>query len=154
LPKIFRLTKGGQLIEGVFRGATINTPSMLCVADYLDALDWVEGLGGVAATIARSEGNLAVIEKFVAEHDWIHFLAANPAERSCTSVCLSVDLEPDRVKQMVALLGEEGVAHDIGAYRDAPAGLRIWCGSTVEESDLAALMPWLEWAYQEVSGTE
>jgi phosphoserine aminotransferase len=152
LPKIFRLTKNGKLIEGVFRGATINTPSMLCVADYLDALDWVESLGGVRATIARCEANLAVIDRFVADRDWIRFLAANPAERSSTSVCLSVGLEPDQVKQMVGLLDGEGVAHDIGAYRDAPAGLRIWCGATVESSDLEALMPWLDWAYLEVSG--
>lgn len=152
LPKIFRLTKGGKLIEGIFRGATINTPSMLCVADYLDALDWVRDLGGVAAAIRRSERNLAVIEEFVAGRDWIHFLARDAAQRSNTSVCLTVDLEADQVKAMVALLDAEGVAHDIGAYRDAPAGLRIWCGATVEESDVKKLMPWLEWAYKQVRG--
>jgi len=152
LPKIFRLTKAGKLIEGVFRGETINTPSMLCVADYLDALEWVRGQGGVAATIGRCERNLAVIEEFVVKHEWIQFLASNPAERSSTSVCLTVSLTPDQVKAMVSLLGAEGVANDIGAYRDAPAGLRIWCGATVEENDLRKLMPWLEWAYTQVKG--
>jgi phosphoserine aminotransferase len=151
LPKIFRLTKGGKLIEGVFQGATINTPSMLCVADYLDALDWVRRIGGVTATIERSKRNLAVIEEFVAVHDWIRFLARDEAQRSNTSVCLELELEADKVKAMVGLLEAQGVAHDIGAYRDAPAGLRIWCGATVEESDLRKLMPWLEWAYGEVS---
>jgi phosphoserine aminotransferase len=150
LPKIFRLTKGGQLIEGVFRGATINTPSMLCVADYLDALGWVRDMGGLPAAIRRSERNLAVIEEFVARTDWIHFLAGEKSLRSSTSVCLTLDLEPDRVKALVALLDNEGVAHDIGAYRDAPAGLRIWCGATVEEADVKKLMPWLEWAYGQV----
>jgi phosphoserine aminotransferase len=125
---------------------------MLCVADYLDALDWVRDLGGVAAAIRRSERNLAVIEEFVTGRDWIHFLARDAAHRSNTSVCLTVDLEADQVKAMVALLDAEGVAHDIGAYRDAPAGLRIWCGATVEESDVKKLMPWLEWAYKQVRG--
>jgi phosphoserine aminotransferase len=152
LPKIFRLTKGGKLIEGVYRGATINTPSMLCVADYLDALDWVREIGGLDAAIDRSERNLAAIEAFVSKHEWIHFLALEIAQRSSTSVCLTVDLEEQQVKAMVALLDAEGVAHDIGAYRDAPAGLRIWCGATVEESDVKKLMPWLEWAYTQVSG--
>jgi phosphoserine aminotransferase len=151
LPKIFRLTKGGKLVEGVFQGATINTPSMLCVADYLDALAWVRRIGGVAETIRRSERNLAVIEAFVASHDWIQFLAREPAQRSNTSVCLTLDLPADRVKAMVGLLDREGVAHDIGAYRDAPAGLRIWCGATVEEGDLRKLLPWLEWAHREAS---
>ena len=152
LPKIFRLTKGGKLIEGVFRGATINTPSMLCVADYLDSLNWVRELGGVAAAINRSERNLAAIEAFVNEHDWIHFLARDKALRSSTSVCLTVDLEAEQVKTMAALLDTEGVAYDIGAYRDAPAGLRIWCGATIEESDVLKLMPWLEWAFTQVNG--
>jgi phosphoserine aminotransferase len=151
LPKIFRLTKGGKLIEGVFEGATINTPSMLCVADYLDALAWVREIGGAAETIRRSERNLAVLEAFVASHDWIHFLAGEPAQRSNTSVCLTLDLPAEKVKAMVGLLDREGVAHDIGAYRDAPAGLRIWCGATIEEDDLRKLMPWLEWAYREAS---
>jgi phosphoserine aminotransferase len=151
LPKIFRLTSGGKLLDGVFKGETINTPSMLCVADYLDALDWVRGLGGVAATIARSNRNLAVIEHFVAANDWIGFLAATPEIRSNTSVCLVLDLPEAGVKAMAKLLEAEGVAYDIGAYRDAPAGLRIWCGATVETADLEALMPWLAWAYQSVS---
>ncbi len=150
LPKIFRLVKGGALNESIFQGATINTPSMLCVADYLDALEWVSSIGGVAETIARSERNLAVIEAFVSQHDWAHFLATDPSIRSNTSVCMTLDLEADRVKQLVALLADEGVAFDIGAYRDAPAGLRIWCGATVEASDLEKLMPWLEWAYRQV----
>jgi len=148
LPKIFRLTRNGKLIEGVFRGATINTPSMLCVADYLDALGWVRSLGGVQATIARCNRNLAVIERFVQANDWIEFLATDPATRSNTSVCLSVALPPDGVGAMVRLLAEEGVAFDIGAYRDAPPGLRIWCGATVMEDDLEKLMPWLEWAWR------
>jgi phosphoserine aminotransferase len=146
LPKIFRLTKQGKLNEGVFRGATINTPSMLCVADYLDALGWVKSLGGLAAACARCDRNLAVIERFIADNDWLSFLAGDPGIRSNTSVCLSVDLAPDQVDRMVTLLAEEGVAFDIGSYRDAPAGLRIWCGATVEEADLEALMPWLDWA--------
>lgn len=151
LPKIFRLTKGGELIEGIFHGETINTPSMLCVADYLDALQWVEQIGGVPETIARSQRNLGVIERFVEQHAWIHFLAANPAERSNTSVCLTLDLAAEQVKAMVKLLDGEQVAYDIGAYRDAPAGLRIWCGATVESADLEKLMPWLQWAFQKVS---
>ena len=150
LPKIFRLTKGGKLIEGVFRGATINTPSMLCVADYLDALAWVREIGGVGGAIARSARSLEIISEFVAQNDWISFLAENEAERSNTSVCLSVDLPGDKVKQMIALLAEEGAAYDVGAYRDAPSGLRIWCGATVEPSDVEQLMPWLEWAYESV----
>ena len=151
LPKIFRMTKAGKLIEGIFRGATINTPSMLCVADYLDALDWVESIGGLPAAIAKSEANLAVIKQFVDSRPWIDFLAQQPEQVSNTSVCFSLDLEADQVKQMVSLLAEESVAYDIGAYRDAPAGLRIWCGATVEQSDIEALLPWLEWAYNQVT---
>jgi phosphoserine aminotransferase len=151
LPKIFRLTKGGKLIEGIFRGATINTPSMLCVADYLDALQWVRSIGGLPGAIAKSEANLAVIKAFVDSNSWIDFLAQEPDQISNTSVCLSLDLDADQVKQMVALLAEEAVAFDIGAYRDAPAGLRIWCGATVEQSDVEALLPWLEWAYTQVA---
>ena len=151
LPKIFRLTKGGKLIEGIFRGATINTPSMLCVADYLDALQWVRSIGGLPGAIAKSEANLAVIKAFVDSNSWIDFLAQEPDQISNTSVCLSLDLDADQVKQMVALLAEEAVAFDIGAYRDAPAGLRIWCGATVEQSDVEALLPWLEWAYKQVA---
>ncbi|MEJ8566749.1 phosphoserine transaminase [Elongatibacter sediminis] len=152
LPKIFRLTKGGKLIEGVFRGATINTPSMLAVADYLDALNWVEGVGGLAGTVARTRRNFEVVRAFVEDHDWIHFLAREPATCSPTSVCLSLDLEPEQVKAVVTRLAEEGVAFDIGAYRDAPPGLRLWCGATVESSDLERLMPWIDWARREVTG--
>lgn len=151
LPKIFRLTKGGKLIDGIFTGATINTPSMLCVADYLDALNWVESLGGVSAAIRKSQNNLHVLSSFVAKHDWIQFLAQDPATQSNTSVCLTLDAQESQIKQMVKLLDEAGVAYDIGAYRDAPAGLRIWCGATVEAADLEALCPWLEWAYQQAT---
>jgi len=151
MPKLFRMTKAGKLIEGIFKGATINTPSMLCVADYLDALNWVDGLGGVSALIERSEKNLSVIEAFVAENDWINFLAQGKATRSNTSVCLVLDLPADALKSMISLLEEEAVAYDIGAYRDAPDGLRIWCAGTIESSDLDALMPWLKWAYEQVS---
>ena len=153
LPKVFRMKSGGKVTEGLFKGETINTPSMLCVADYLDALRWVESIGGVKGTIARSEANLKVVEAFVAANDWISFLAKNPATRSNTSVCLSVDATEEQVKKMVKLLDAEGVAYDIGAYKDAPAGLRIWCGATVEAADLQALMPWLTWAYQEAKKT-
>jgi len=150
MPKVFRMKSGGKVTEGLFKGETINTPSMLCVADYLDALQWVDKLGGVKATIARSEANLKVIADFVAANDWISFLAKDPATRSNTSVCLSVALPADKVSAMVKLLDTEGIAYDIGAYKDAPAGLRIWCGATVEASDLEALMPWLAWAYRQV----
>lgn len=150
LPKIFRMIKGGKLTEGLFTGATINTPSMLCVVDYLDALAWVEQVGGVPATIARSEQNLSVLASYVADRDWIDFLAQSVECRSNTSVCLVLNLSEEKVKQIVKLLDEEGVAFDIGAYRDAPAGLRIWCGATVESADLKALLPWLDWAYSQV----
>jgi len=150
LPKIFRMTAGGKLNEGLFKGDTINTPSMLCVADYLDALAWVDRLGGVQATMARSEANLRIVADFVAAHDWISFLAQDPATLSNTSVCLRVAVSDAQVKQMVRLLEEQGVAFDIGAYKDAPAGIRIWCGATVEADDLRALLPWLEWAYAQV----
>ena len=150
LPKIFRMTSGGKLNEGLFRGETINTPSMLCVTDYLDALAWVEQIGGVQATIARSQANLQVIEAFVAATPWIHFLAQDPAVRSNTSVCLTLDLPDDKVKQLVKLLEAEGAAYDIGAYKDAPAGIRIWCGATVEKADVQALMQWLAWGYEQV----
>jgi phosphoserine aminotransferase len=150
MPKIFRMKTGGKVAEGLFKGETINTPSMLCVADYLDALRWVDRLGGVAGTIARSEANLQVLVDFVADNDWISFLAKDPQTRSNTSVCLSLKLPEAQVKAMVSLLEAEGVAYDIGSYKDAPAGLRIWCGATVEASDLRALMPWLSWAYAQV----
>ncbi|WP_306118813.1 MULTISPECIES: phosphoserine transaminase [unclassified Roseitalea] len=157
LPKIFRLTKGGKLIEGIFEGATINTPSMLCVEDYLDALGWARSIGGLEVLIARADANLAVIEDFVEGNDWLENLAADPATRSNTSVCLKI-VDPDVTaldgegqaafaKGMVSLLEAEGAALDIGAYRDAPPGLRIWAGGTVEKSDLEALMPWLAWAF-------
>lgn len=152
MPKLFRMTKGGKLIDGIFRGETINTPSMLCVADYLDALDWVRSIGGVSSTIERSTANLRVIEQFVEQNDWISFLAHDVAIRSNTSVCLTLQAEPDQVKAIVKRLEAEGVAYDIGAYRDAPPGIRIWCGATVEAADIEALMPWLEWAYREVVG--
>lgn len=150
MPKIFRLTKAGRLIEGIFRGETINTPSMLCVADYLDALQWVKNLGGLAAVIAKSQANFAVIETFVEEHDWIDFLAKDESQRSNTSVCLTLKATQQQVKSIVALLDQEAVAYDIGSYRDAPSGLRIWCGATVDEQDLHDLMPWLSWAYTRV----
>ena len=153
MPKVFRMKSAGKLNEGLFKGETINTPSMLCVADYLDALKWAEGIGGVKGTVQRSEANLKVIEDFVEANDWISFLAKTKATRSNTSVCLTVKATEDQVKKMVKLLDAEGVAFDIGAYKDAPAGLRIWCGATVEQSDLQALMPWLAWAYQQVTST-
>ena len=155
MPKVFRMTANGKLNEGLFKGETINTPSMLCVADYLDALQWADGLGGqdggLAGLIAKSKANLAVIEDFVAHNDWIAFLAKDPATVSNTSVCLTLNVSDAQVKKMVALLDAEGVAYDIAAYKDAPAGLRIWCGATVEAADLKALMPWLTWAYGEVT---
>jgi phosphoserine aminotransferase len=151
MPKIFRMTKGGKLVEGIFRGETINTPSMLCVADYLDALDWVRSIGGLPGSIAKSEANLEVLSGFVQSRSWAHFLAQDATQVSNTSVCLTLDLEPDQVKQIVKLLDTEAVAYDIGAYRDAPPGLRIWCGATVEASDLKVLLPWLDWAHAEVS---
>ncbi|RRJ84355.1 phosphoserine transaminase [Aestuariirhabdus litorea] len=151
MPKIFRLTKGGKLMEGIFRGETINTPSMLCVADYLDALEWVDGMGGVNAAIAKSRANLAILERFVSERDWISFLAKRESIRSNTSVCFTLALAQEQVKRMAALLEQEEVAYDIGSYRDAPPGLRIWCGSTVAAEDLEALLPWLDWAYNEVA---
>jgi len=153
LPKIFRLTKGGKLIEGIFEGATINTPSMLAVEDYLQALEWAKSVGGLNGLITRADANFAVIETFVAKNDWIDFLAEDPATRSNTSVCLK--FTDPRIKDgagfakaIAKRLEAEGVAYDIGAYRDAPPGLRIWCGGTVESSDLEALMPWLKWAFE------
>lgn len=150
LPKIFRMTSGGKLTEDLFLGATINTPSMLCVVDYLDALQWVDSIGGVAATIARSQQNLTTLETFVAEREWIDFLAQDATIRSNTSVCLRLELPVDKIKVLVALLEKHQVAYDITPYRDAPAGLRIWCGATIENSDLQALLPWLDWAYASV----
>jgi len=159
LPKIFRMTKGGKLIEGIFKGETINTPSMLCVEDYLDALEWAQSLGGLDGLIARADANAAVIDRFVEESNWLANLAEDPASRSNTSVCLTIvdeavakldnDAQAAFAKGMVSRLDKQGVAFDIGAYRDAPSGLRIWTGATVEKADVEALMPWLDWAFQE-----
>jgi phosphoserine aminotransferase len=159
LPKIFRLTQGGKLIEGVFKGETINTPSMLAVEDALDGLMWAEKIGGLDALVARSEKNLAAIEAWAAKTPWVGFLAADKAIRSCTSVCLVIkdpavtaldaDAKAAFSKKMVAMLEAEKVAYDIDAYRDAPPGLRIWAGATVETADLEALFGWLDWAFAE-----
>ncbi|MET3661524.1 phosphoserine transaminase [Aquamicrobium ahrensii] len=163
LPKIFRMTKGGKLIEGIFKGETINTPSMLAVEDYLDALRWAKEIGGLDALVARADANFAVIDRFVATSGWLGHLAVDPATRSNTSVCLSI-IDPDIAaldadgqatfaKGLVSVLDKQGVAHDIGHYRDAPPGLRIWCGATVETSDLEALTPWLDWAFAQQKAT-
>ncbi|TLP43036.1 MULTISPECIES: phosphoserine transaminase [Cohaesibacter] len=159
LPKIFRLTKGGKLIEGIFKGETINTPSMLCVEDYLDALKWGKDLGGLSGLIARADKNLAVLEAWVAKTPWVDFLAKDEAIRSNTSVCLTIvdeavqaleaDAQAKFAKALVARLDAEGAAFDIGAYRDAPSGLRIWAGATIEASDLDMLTAWLDWAFAE-----
>ena len=154
LPKVFRLTKKGKLIAGIFEGSTINTPSMLCNEDYLVALRWAESVGGLAGLIRRSNDNLKAVEEFVTSHDWIHFLASDPAIRSNTSVCLTVDLPPDKLKKMIKLLEEEAVAYDIASYREAPLGIRIWCGATVERADLEIMLQWLEWAYEAVKQPE
>jgi phosphoserine aminotransferase len=156
LPKLFRLTSKGRLSEGIFRGETINTPSMLCVEDALDGLRWAERIGGLPALIARAESNLGVIADWVARSDWAGFLATDPATRSCTSICLSIvapwflalpqDAQAKAARQIATLLEQEGVAYDIASYRDAPPGLRVWGGATVETSDIAALLPWLDWA--------
>ncbi|MFL2778964.1 MAG: phosphoserine transaminase [Paracoccus marcusii] len=153
LPKIFRMTKGGKLIEGIFKGETINTPSMLAVEDYLVALKWAQGLGGLTALIARADANAGAVRDFIADKDWIADLAEDPATASTTSVCLKFTDPAIKdgaafAKAVAKRLEKEGVALDAGAYRDAPAGLRIWCGSTVETADVAALMPWIEWAYR------
>ncbi len=157
LPKIFRMTKGGKIMEGIFVGETINTPSMLCVEDYLDALEWAKSTGGLKALQARADANTKAIADWVARTNWIDFLAADPALRSNTSVCLKIvdpavtrlaaDAQTAFVKGLAAALEKEGVAYDIDSYRDAPLGLRIWCGSTVEKSDVEALTLWLDWAY-------
>ena len=157
LPKVFRLTKAGKLNQGIFEGETINTPSMLCVEDYLDALNWAKSIGGLKALIARADANAKVITDWVKSAPWIEFLAKDPAVRSNTSVCLKVvdphvtklpaEAQAAFVKAIAAALEKEGVAYDIDAHRDAPAGLRIWCGSTVERADLEALTAWLDWAF-------
>ena len=158
LPKIFRMTKGGKLNEGIFEGATINTPSMLCVEDYLDALKWAKSIGGLETLMKRADENFAVLDKFVAKTPWIEFLAKEPETRSNTSVCFKivdpavVKLDADKqaafAKAIVNRLEKAGVAHDIGAYRDAPSGLRIWAGATIEAHDLQALTEWLDWAFK------
>ncbi|REF70131.1 MULTISPECIES: phosphoserine transaminase [Paracoccus] len=153
LPKIFRMTKGGKLIEGIFKGETINTPSMLCVEDYLVALKWAQSLGGRKALVARAEANAKAVRDFIAGKDWIADLAEDPATASTTSVCLKFTDPRIRdgaafAKAVAKRLEKEGVALDAGAYRDAPPGLRIWCGSTVETADVAALMPWIEHAFE------
>ncbi|MDV7340879.1 phosphoserine transaminase [Terasakiella sp. A23] len=161
LPKIFRMTKGGKLIDGIFTGATINTPSMLCVEDALDGLNWAEGLGGLDALIARSQSNLKALEDWVETNDDFGFLAEDKSIRSNTSVCLKITAnwftalsdedQGKAAKKLVSLLDAEGAAYDIGAYRDAPAGLRIWAGATVETSDLKLLTPWLDWGLAQVA---
>lgn len=144
LPKIFRMVKKGKIDAALFEGATINTPSMLCVEDYIDALAWADREGGVNGLIKRSEANLSAVSAFVDKNDWIDFLATDPTTRSCTSVCLTLDLDAGQIKALVAILEAEGVALDIGGYRDAPPSIRVWCGATVDTADVEALMPWLE----------
>jgi phosphoserine aminotransferase len=161
LPKIFRLTSGGKLINGIFEGETINTPSMLCVEDYIDALEWAQTVGGLQGLIARSNANAKAIADFVAQKPFLGFLAKTESTRSNTSVCLSfvapeiAALAPDAqaafAKDVALRLEKEGVGLDLGSYRDAPPGLRIWCGATVETRDVSALMPWIEWAYDEAT---
>ena len=162
LPKIFRLISGGKLAEGVFAGETINTPSMLCVEDALDGLRWAEGAGGLAGLVARSEANLAAVAEWVGRSRWAAFLADDPATRSCTAICLRIAApwfaaldsraQAGASRAMAALLDGERVAYDIASHRDAPPGLRIWGGATVETSDIAALLPWLDWAEAQVAG--
>jgi phosphoserine aminotransferase len=159
LPKIFRMTKGGKLNEGIFVGETINTPSMLCVEDYLDALNWAKSVGGLKALMARADKNLKVLVDWQARTPWIDFLAKAPAIRSNTSVCMTVtdpaiasltsDAQIDFIKKMVGLVEKEGAGYDFAGHRDAPAGLRIWCGATVEASDIALLTQWIDWAFAE-----
>jgi len=163
LPKIFRLTSKGKIAEGVFKGETINTPSMLCVEDAVDGLRWAQSIGGLPALIARSEGSLKAVANWVARSDWAAFLAEEPATRSCTSICLTItapwftalpaDGQAKAAKQLASLLEKQGVAYDIGAYRDAPPGLRMWAGATVETSDVVALLPWLDWAAATVAAS-
>ncbi|PCI00554.1 MAG: phosphoserine transaminase [Alphaproteobacteria bacterium] len=152
LPKIFRMTKKGAIIDGIFTGATINTPSMLAVEDCLDALNWVKNIGGSSATIKRSQNNFNAVNEWVSSTDWVDFLSTDKATCSTTSICLTLKTPKESdaksfIKSMVTLLDDEGIAYDINAYRDAPAGLRIWGGATIETSDIQALLPWIEWAY-------
>ena len=151
LPKIFRLTSGGKLIAGIFEGETINTPSMLCVEDYIVALEWAKGVGGLKGLMARADANAAVVQRWLDSRDFAANLAKVEATRSNTSVCLTLNADESVPKKMVKLLEAEKAAFDIGSYRDAPPGLRIWCGATVETSDLEALMPWLDWAYAQAA---
>ncbi len=163
MPKIFRMTKGGKLIDGIFAGETINTPSMLCVEDYLDALNWAKSVGGLKGMIARADANTRVLSDWVAKTPWIDFLAADPAIRSNTSVCLKVvdptiaslpaDAQADFAKKLVAAIEKEGAGYDFGYYRDAPPGLRIWCGATVEASNVALLTQWIDWAFAETKAS-
>jgi phosphoserine aminotransferase len=160
MPKIFRLTKDGKISEGVFKGETINTPSMLAVEDAIDGLKWAQSVGGLSGLIARSESNLAALADWVEKTPWIDFLPADPAIRSCTSICLKIvdpditvrdaAVQADVAKKVAALLEKEGVAYDIASYRDAPAGLRIWGGATIDTADMEALTPWLDWAFATV----
>lgn len=160
LPKIFRLTKGGKLIKGIFEGATINTISMLCIEDALDGLRWAESLGGLPALLERSKANLDTIAEWVENTDWVDFLAEDPKTRSNTSICLKItadwyqalpaDEQAAKAKKIVKLLDAEGVGYDFGSYRDAPAGIRIWGGATVDTTDIAALLPWLDWAFSKI----
>ncbi|MDM7945491.1 MAG: phosphoserine transaminase [Oceanibaculum nanhaiense] len=160
LPKLFRMTKNGKLNEGIFKGETINTPSMLCVEDQIDALRWAESIGGLKGLIARSQANLKAVEAWVEKSDWAAFLPETKETRSSTSICLvikddwftalSAEAQAAAAKKLAALVEAEGAGYDIGAYRDAPAGLRIWGGATVETSDIEALLPWLDWAYAQV----
>ena len=163
MPKIFRLAKGGTLIKGIFEGATINTVSMICVEDALDGLLWAESIGGLDSLIKRSNSNLGVVEKWVDTTDWVDFLASNPTERSNTSICLQItdpwyqslsgEEQQMKAKQLVALIESEDVAYDFGSYRDAPPGIRIWGGATVDPQDTEALLPWIDWAYQEIKNS-
>jgi len=164
LPKIFQMSKGGKLIEGIFKGETINTPSMLCVEDAIDGLKWSESVGGISGLIKRSEANLSAISAWVSKSSWAAFLAEDDKTRSCTSICLKIvdpwftalspEAQAEAAKKIASMLEKEGVAYDIGAYRDAPSGLRIWGGATVEKSNIEALLPWLDWAYAEVKNSE
>ncbi|MEO9132584.1 MAG: phosphoserine transaminase, partial [Sphingomonas sp.] len=152
LPKVFRLVSKGKLTEGVFKGETINTPSMLAVEDAIFALEWAKSVGGAKGLIARSDANAAALDKIVAERSWLGHLAADPASRSKTSVCLTVEgADESLIKKLAGLLEAEHAAYDIAGYRDAPAGLRIWCGATVDTADIEALGPWLDWAYASVT---
>jgi phosphoserine aminotransferase len=164
LPKIFQLSKKGKLIDGIFEGATINTPSMIAVEDALDGLKWAESIGGLPALIKRSSANLNAIEEWVAKTDWVDFLPEDKETRSCTSICLKIvddwyqglssEDQAAGAKQIASMLDKEGVAYDIGAYRDAPSGLRIWGGATVEKSDVQALLPWLDWAFADLKSND